>query len=179
MLFRAKIFFIAPVFATLCVVLCIINVAVPSVAMETKHEEEIEGILVPHQFVSCLKECCELAYEPVTKIEEQKNFSLFFSDISCSDESFCGFVRKIGNSLVVAFPGTRGGHPFLSDLWKDISAFTSDTSYCESLKKDNIAVHSGFAADVMNFYDAMFNTIEKEHFDDIFFTGHRDRKSVV
>lgn len=131
--------------------------------------------LVSSDFVSYLQNRSDLAYKPVRELQENRDISLFFNDMTeKTDKTFVGFIEKRERSVIVSFPGTRKGTPFFwSDVGKDIFIFYSDGGYSESLREsEKIGVHPRFAWDVQNSFEEMSNLIGDITGKEIFFTGH-------
>lgn len=146
--------------------------------------EIIEGPMVSYSFVDVLKGCCALAYTPLIKLEELQeadDIGLFFREEGRSEKSFAGLTKKIGDALIVAFPGTRTGHSvgsLISDVKADAKGMGKDEGFVQSLglsefATSKIVAYPGFASEVIMFYRKMFQQIEKyTGIREIYFTGH-------
>lgn len=61
----------------------------------------------------------------------------------------------------------------VSDLIADIKGIGDDGGFADSLEREGVVVHSGFAKEIMEFYEAMLNEINSyEKVREIHFTGH-------
>ena len=149
----------------------------------TRVEKPKEGPMVTYSHVDVLKGCCALSYSPVIeleKLEETDDVRLFFREITHSESSFAGLTKKVGTTLVVAFPGTRTSHSMgtlMSDVKADISGLGSDggfvTTLANTLAKKDIVAYPGFSKEVMLFYNEMFRRISSyDGISEIHFTGH-------
>jgi hypothetical protein len=127
-------------------------------------------------FVYEVAKCAEDSYKPLEELRQDESLSLFFEDDLNTEEAFCGFVKKIGDSLVVAFHGARTWQEELKRRDIGISCVVSggDGGY-----KDVIApystkfdTHHGFSKEVMSCYANAINIIEDNEFDQLVFTGH-------
>lgn len=136
-----------------------------------------EAPLTDHEFVSYLQRMSDLAYTPVSDLQENDEITLFFTDPNDQkDETFAGFVKKKDEKTIVAFPGTRNNNLrlLLLDGRKDIDIFSSDSGFCRAISTDSkLKVHPAFATDVQKSFSqitALIGDISNDN--EIFFTGH-------
>ena len=148
-----------------CLVLCL-----ESSVVWAMNQEFVEAPLVRPEFVSYLQTRANLAYGPVRDLREVDGLTPFFTDaVEHTDETLAGFVEKRRQYVIVAFPGTYRW----SDVWKDVSIFSSDGGYSRSVwENESIKVHPAFAKDVQSFFGTMNNLIGEVDGQEIFFTGH-------
>lgn len=158
-----------------------------SVGVRQENFDLVEAPMIPYQHVHVLKACCSLAYARPLELEREGSVKLFYRGTNDTDE-FAGFIKEVGynvdddsgriNTLVVSFPGTRGGGTLkesIGDIFTDLWAFGEDGGFVNSLQREGVAVHSSFAEEVMCFYASMLRAIKSyinEKVKEIHFTGH-------
>ncbi len=136
----------------------------------------IESIATGKQslsFIQTLQESCSMAYDKVNRFKNPKEISRS-SDIIpfYKNNEYMGFVRQVGDKLIVSFPGTRFGRwEGFADVIKDFNFFKNDGGYSSSL---GFSSHAAFSKDIMEVFDAMIEVIKSKsgNANEIWFTGH-------
>ena len=138
---------------------------------------------VDYRFVNKLKAMSSLVYDYSTLVaadktglkalEQKGEFALFFRGTSREESNFAGMVNKIGNRLIITFPGTRTDRPVSSvDKAANIHYKGDDGGFLESVEGDGF-VHAGFAKEVMEFWPNLSACIARfSGYNEVFFTGH-------
>ncbi len=140
-----------------------------------------EGPMVPVEDVVLLKAYCSLAYVDPNQLKENpKEFGieeLFYRGGKTSTpRKFAGFVKRVGKTIIVSFPGTRLSNSwgeFFSDVHADIRILGRDGEFL--LNRSGVDAHPGFAREVADFFDEMLKKVRKsmsKDVNEIRFTGH-------
>jgi hypothetical protein len=58
-------------------------------------------------FVCNVAKCAEDSYKPLRELQQDQSLKLFFENSLDTEEALGGFVKKVDDSLVVAFHGVR------------------------------------------------------------------------
>jgi hypothetical protein len=126
--------------AVLCVSAC---------SAADKHAFQLEPA-----FVYEVAKCAEGSYKPLEELRQDESLSLFFEDDLDTEEAFCGFAKKVGDSLVVAFHGVRTDR---EDFGKHDAMIAGMILGGDGGYRDTIApfsggfyTHHGFSKEVMS-----------------------------
>ncbi len=179
----AKLFGIAVAGSCFCMPVLSMDRPVPAADVGAEAPQVVRAPFVDHTFVNELKGLCSLVRGKLVDedgtgleaLEREGKIGLFFRGTSKEEANFAGMVQKIGNRLVVVFPGTRCEHfvgTTASDVVTDVRFRGDDGGFLESIGEGGV-VHAGFAKEVMEFWPNLSACMARfSGYDEVFFTGH-------